>query len=686
MKIRIRLAAALLLSALLAGLASCAGALPEETSPAGETLPGETGAEDRTAEEKTEEPFDDEGFCGIVLRAPKAVTVILYKGFSGDAVVKPDHVREDKETGMRYRYYGTLVSGGTYHYVSSGASYYTVNKCLLVTAEKKAARTEIDAEPGKKSGDGWEPAPGPVYVLSDEMLEGAVQSDEETWKEYANVLNTPAFAEGKAEHQFTTQDELEKYLGERTDPAKGIYRFALTQSGRYHYELPIVIFTKTDLSSSADWREAAARVSGNGKMTVHIQAQIHGNEPAGGEGALALIGALFSDDAWRNELLGRLNLYIIPRGNPDGARNFTRNEGATDKDMNRLLYTLETPEIRAVVEAFHAFDPYVCVDAHEYKHVNTAGSGNYNDIMMRTGGGVNNGAAVREIGTEFLIGTYTALSGAGLRPSGYPDADNKGGGSTANTGNPVTSVGYLSSTGAISFLVESRGIGDGRTTFRRRVAAQVIALRSVLTQACERAEEVKKVVKAERERLASLAKKYDPDDVFILECRISKDPDTALYWDKPVYDYITGKMTSEGKNSAMYYYDTAVRSRPRATAYLIPKGVAKEEKIRDLLDVHGVRYYEIAPGARVSVLGYTGTTEKAELTGESLVAFENGAIVIPLDQAASNIAAYLCEPDVTDAGSKVTSFAQMKLLSPANGIFPIWRYQKALVSGKVQTN
>ena len=75
---------------------------------------------------------------------------------------------------------------------------------------------------------------------------------------------------------------------------------------------------------------------------------------------------------------------------------------------------------------------------------------------------------------------------------------------------------------------------------------------------------MKKTVNAERARLISLGKRYDPAEIFVLECLISKNPETALYWDKPVYDFTTGKMTSAGKHSAMNYYDTAVRSRPRA--------------------------------------------------------------------------------------------------------------------------
>ena len=41
------------------------------------------------------------------------------------------------------------------------------------------------------------------------------------------------------------------------------------------------------------------------------------------------------------------------------------------------------------------------------------------------------------------------------------------------------------------------------------------------------------------------------------------------------------------------------------------------------------------------------------------------------------------EPDVTDAVSKCTSFAQMLIIRAVDGVFPIYRYTGALQNGRV---
>ncbi len=617
-----------------------------------------------------QQEFNDASFRGIVLRAPKNVTVILYAGFGGDKVIKADHT-EDRD-GVRYRYYSS-IEPGQYHYTASGAGRYYASTALCVSMEKMAARTEIDADPGVKAGGGWEAAK--VQATTEEMRQNAVQSDLETWSEFAPVLTTPSFTNEKAAHEFTTQKELTEYLASLDDASKHARQYVLTTSGAKGYDLPIVVFTKTDLSSCATWQDAAAKVKANGKPTVHYQAQIHGNEPAGGEGALVMIGQLYANDEWRESLLDKINIYIIPRVNPDGAEAFTRNEVKLNANMNRDLYSAKTKEVQGILSAIHAFGASVLIDGHEYTVNNQTASGVYNDILMRMAGSLNTSDGVRLLSESVMQGCFERLWEKGLRASGYPDVDGKGGGSTMNEDNPIMGTAYMGADGSLAFLVETRGIGDGRFTWERRVIAQFIAIRGIIEQTAERAGEIQSAVLAERARLAANGKKYDPDDLFVLECSLSKRKESTFYWTKPVYNYATGKKTSEGKDSPICYFDTAVRTRPRATAYVLPKGEAWEAELLRLLAVHGLRYYEIAPGAKARLAGYTGTTQKAELTEEAAVSFPNGAFVIPLDQSGANIAAYLIEPDVTDVREGSTSLAQMGAIKAADGVFPIWRYQ-----------
>ena len=48
--------------------------------------------------------------------------------------------------------------------------------------------------------------------------------------------------------------------------------------------IPVVLFTKTDLSEAKDLDSALTVMRKDGHLTIMYQAQIHGNEPASGEG------------------------------------------------------------------------------------------------------------------------------------------------------------------------------------------------------------------------------------------------------------------------------------------------------------------------------------------------------------------------------------------------------------------
>ncbi len=98
---------------------------------------------------------------------------------------------------------------------------------------------------------------------------------------------------------------------------------------------------------------------------ILIIARQHGNEPAGGEAALALLKH-FATSEGRAEraLLKRVALLVIPMANPDGSvRSQRRN--AVGADLNRDWATLSQPETRAIESVFLDWRPDVVIDLHE---------------------------------------------------------------------------------------------------------------------------------------------------------------------------------------------------------------------------------------------------------------------------------------------------------------------------------
>jgi murein tripeptide amidase MpaA len=51
---------------------------------------------------------------------------------------------------------------------------------------------------------------------------------------------------------------------------------------------------------------------------VWVQGGVHGNEPAGDMATLALLGKLEAEPEWREMILEKLDILVLPRYNPDG--------------------------------------------------------------------------------------------------------------------------------------------------------------------------------------------------------------------------------------------------------------------------------------------------------------------------------------------------------------------------------
>ena len=144
----------------------------------------------------------------------------------------------------------------------------------------------------------------------------------------------------------------------------GDLRVRVVGRSQEHRAIPMLVFARPAAASGA------RSSSKNGKPTVLVVGQQHGNEPAGGEAALALAWQLATTP--RAAVLDRVNVLIVPRANPDGAYHFVR--GLADgADVNRDHLLEHTPEGRALGRVFVEFQPDVVLDCHEFG-VRRAGS------------------------------------------------------------------------------------------------------------------------------------------------------------------------------------------------------------------------------------------------------------------------------------------------------------------------
>jgi murein tripeptide amidase MpaA len=98
--------------------------------------------------------------------------------------------------------------------------------------------------------------------------------------------------------------------------------------------------------------------------TALLIGQQHGDEPAGCEALLALIENIANDSAI---LRPELDLWIVPRMNPDGAELNQRRNG-NRADLNRDHLILSQPETKALYSLVQKIRPHLAVDCHEFYH------------------------------------------------------------------------------------------------------------------------------------------------------------------------------------------------------------------------------------------------------------------------------------------------------------------------------
>lgn len=185
-------------------------------------------------------------------------------------------------------------------------------------------------------------------ALQRELLTRAEATDFRETSSYEDVVGYLAVMDGLSDHLYTTS-------------------FGQSVEGR---DLPLVIW-----SSDRDTTVEAVRASG--KTRVLVFANIHAGEVAGKEAALMLLRDLANGghDAWADSLV----LMVAPIYNADGNERVAydnrplqlgpvggmgQRSNADGLDLNRDFTKLASPEARALVGLIRDADPHVVVDLH----------------------------------------------------------------------------------------------------------------------------------------------------------------------------------------------------------------------------------------------------------------------------------------------------------------------------------
>ena len=632
------------------------------TAPAGSAVsfPASTFITEENGIWKAGGAFDESTFKGLVVRADNGVTVNLYSGYKPDTGTKQTPTfKVEGETQTSYYYAG--IATGAYRCVTSRTGYYKLTKNIYMSAAEVANCTEhivvMNPRAGGTATDTWEPSS--YHDHTDEVLAlEAYNADISQWPEYDDVFTTPWFTEAHANQQITTQAQAESFLNKLDEENDNMYIFSIGKSAIYGHDVWAVFFTEADLSSAKNYEEAV-ELMGQDKPAVLYRAQIHGNEPAAGEGALAVVQQMTG--TYGTEILENINVIIVPRASPDGAREFKRTI-INGIDPNRDMLRLESQEITDYVKLYNAVKPELVIDGHEYDgYINSTYHWD-SDVTVGLHYTGNNTDAYADKNMELAHGIFDAMTENGLTYNYY--------GSRVNSyNNTSVSRPYFGQQGALSILLETRGNGAGLVSYARRIISHVISVEYLLSYVSDNADAVQQLVDNERQQIVDKGTTYREDDKVYLNIETNPCTEEKLDLNR-VYQDGTEKIVSLTPSIV----NNVKRSRIAPTAYVIPAGATFTQQVLELMDKQGIAYRFIPAGATVMLRQYTGTVTEAGLTEEKAVTFGTGAYVFTMNQIPAYILSHLMEPDVEDVAENAGTLVQQGIITPVNGYFPIYRY------------
>ncbi|MEH3085887.1 MAG: M14 family metallocarboxypeptidase [Xylophilus ampelinus] len=486
------------------------------------------------------------------------------------------------------------------------------------------------------------------------------------------VYDTPGLRADRT--GYTTNAELRAALDDLARGAAGATRATVLDAGLSQQGQPLAALVLTR-SASTD----PAAVLADGRPTVLLVGQQHGNEPAPAEALLVVARELARGSL--QFLLDRINVVVMPRANPDGAAADTR-VTAGRIDMNRDHLLLRTPEARAIAKLARDYQPMVVVDAHEF----TAG-GRFQekfglvqryDALLQYATTPNVPEFVTKAAEEwFRQPMVAALNRQSLSNEWYFTTSDRMDDRSVSMGGarPDTSRNVYGLRNAVSLLVETRGVGVGRSHIQRRVHSHVVAATAALQSTANRAEQLKQLRSFVNRDVSALACRQenaviDAQQMPGERTLVGIDPQSGLDRELPVR-----------WNSSLQLKPVKTRHRP--CGYWLDGANAPAVERLQALGVQVMRVTEPASllmetyvetsrtrAARADVRGTIddaaapdgGAVQVAVNLSRTLVDAPQGSYYVPLGQPLGSLAMAALEPDTQN------SYVANRLIDTVDGV------------------
>lgn len=471
----------------------------------------------------------------------------------------------------------------------------------------------------------------------------------------AVTLPTPAFAPGHP--GFTTNAEIQTLLrGLVRDGRDDRATIRLLHLGTSQTGVPIEALLFTRLADTD-----AAAVAKSNRPTVMLVGQQHGDEPAGSEALLVIAQELARGKL--EGLLDRINVVLLPRANPDGARDSNR-VTASGIDMNRDHLLLKTPEAQAQAQLNREYHPAVVVDSHEYsvvgRYLQKFAAVEKFDALVQYAMTANLPPFITKASEEwFRQPLLASFKAEGLTSEWYYTTSTDLSDKKVSMGGvqPDTARNVNGLKNAVSFLIETRGLGIGRLHLKRRVFTHVTAVTSILQSTATRGADLAKLRAFVEQDVTSQACQGD----MVVEAAA-----TPSEYVLQMLDPKTGadKLLNVAWDSALELRTVKKRARPcgywlssdqtDAVTRLRGLGVTVQQ-LADGGDLRAEAYREISreSGVRSHVRGTIsdagGVVRVQVQTVPALMEVKAGGYYVPLEQPLANLVIAAMEPDTQNS-------------------------------------
>ncbi len=407
------------------------------------------------------------------------------------------------------------------------------------------------------------------------------------------ALETPAFAANKKD--FTTEAELSQFLHRKIAPSPHVSwrRLGRTAGGR---DMHLLVLTQ-------DGRSDPLSVAANRKPNIWFIAQQHGNEPAGAEACLELLRRLVSTDL--KQVLERVNVMVVPRANPDGAATAQR-ETASKADMNRDHLAHAVHETQKLHVALADYPPSVVVDAHEFtaagRWVERYGVAEASDILVQSASHPGVADSLKKLAKDlFDPALQSVWAQYGLKHFTYHTLNVQGAQSFVQMGGNFAGIGRnaMGLMGAVSFLIETRGVGLGKDNYPRRVASHVLSMVSILKTSVANVDALRAALREARRHPA-------PGSDWVVDHTVLRESKQM-----PMLDIASGEdktITVEFQNSLMV---SPTVQRPLPSAYVLPPSLASSALVAKLQSL-GLLVSRVSAAQELEFESYTVTQIKQE--------------------------------------------------------------------------